>query len=107
MQAWCEALENHNARQPRLCFDTVCIDQSNTEEDLICVPVFSRGLQITGCHRQANISHQLVVLAGAFCAPEHGDLRPITQAPQTISMLGANRAARDQARDAWRNFVST
>ena len=39
MQVWCDAFEDHFPRQLRLWLDTVCINQNNTEEDLMCVPV--------------------------------------------------------------------
>eukprot|EP00927_Polykrikos_kofoidii_P049152 TRINITY_DN43271_c0_g1_i1.p1 TRINITY_DN43271_c0_g1~~TRINITY_DN43271_c0_g1_i1.p1 ORF type:complete len:591 (-),score=41.72 TRINITY_DN43271_c0_g1_i1:118-1890(-) len=40
---WCEDFRETHGRSPRLWLDKVCIDQTNIEEDLMCLPVFMAG----------------------------------------------------------------
>lgn len=82
---WCEEFKQRHGRSPMLWLDKVCIDQSNIEADLRCLPVF-----LASCRT-------LLVLAGStyltrlWCALElyvyvelHGSLkasRSITRIP--------------------------
>merc|ERR1711972_1174655 len=52
LQAWSAAFINENRREPSLWIDKFCIDQTNIDMDLRCLPIF-----LQGCKR-------LVVLCG-------------------------------------------
>jgi hypothetical protein len=52
LQRWCRRFEAEHGREPTLWFDKCCIDQTDIETSLRCLPVF-----ISGCR-------QLVVLCG-------------------------------------------
>eukprot|EP00929_Paragymnodinium_shiwhaense_P096648 TRINITY_DN58304_c0_g1_i1.p1 TRINITY_DN58304_c0_g1~~TRINITY_DN58304_c0_g1_i1.p1 ORF type:complete len:692 (-),score=54.59 TRINITY_DN58304_c0_g1_i1:112-2187(-) len=43
LTAWCEAFSQAHGRSPRLWFDKTCIDQTNIEDDLQCLPIFLAG----------------------------------------------------------------
>jgi len=52
LQGWRESFVQSHGREPRVWFDKCCIDQSNIDEDLRCLPVFLKGCR------------QMVVLCG-------------------------------------------
>lgn len=43
LQAWCETFVQVNGRPPVLWFDKVCIDQTDIQRDLQCLPIFLAG----------------------------------------------------------------
>jgi len=43
LQGWCADFEAQHGREPRLWFDKCCVDQTNIEDDLRCLPVFLSG----------------------------------------------------------------
>jgi len=43
LEDWCETFSAVNGRGPRLWFDKLCVDQSNIEDDLACLPIFLAG----------------------------------------------------------------
>jgi hypothetical protein len=45
LQTWCTAFSAKHGRQPKLWLDFCCIDQTNIEAHLRCLPVF-----LSGCH---------------------------------------------------------
>jgi len=52
LKAWCERFKATHGRQPKLWFDFCCIDQSNIQPHLRCLPVY-----LSGCRK-------LLVIAG-------------------------------------------
>ena len=46
LRDWCGEFENANQRQPQLWFDKVCIDQTNIQADLQCLPIFLAGCNL-------------------------------------------------------------
>lgn len=53
LSEWCAAFQRRAGRQPRLWIDKVCLDQTQIEDNLMCLPVF-----LAGCN-------QLLILAGS------------------------------------------
>jgi len=99
---WCSEFERDHERSPTLWFDKTCVDQSNIQADLECLPIFLAACDI------------LLVICGAtynerlWCCVELFVHVQMTEETETgapvILTIGVDAAEHQRIQAAWRTF---
>jgi hypothetical protein len=105
LQTWCKDFRRKHGREPKVWLDFCCIDQSNIEASLRCLPVY-----LSGCR-------ELLVIAGPtyvqrlWCAIElfvfvsiHGTTEGYEDVPLEMLVLGQTAEEHSSVRATFTNF---
>eukprot|EP00929_Paragymnodinium_shiwhaense_P095093 TRINITY_DN56057_c0_g2_i2.p1 TRINITY_DN56057_c0_g2~~TRINITY_DN56057_c0_g2_i2.p1 ORF type:complete len:652 (-),score=20.80 TRINITY_DN56057_c0_g2_i2:97-2052(-) len=98
---WCTDFCNTHGRAPRLWFDKVCIDQTNIQTDLQCLPIFIAGCNnlLVSCGRTYTTRLWCCVELFVFMKMSEGVDRHIH-----VIRTGNDDGTADQVTEAWTNF---
>jgi hypothetical protein len=100
---WCEQFKVEHGRFPRLWVDKLCIDQSNIEVDLQCLPVFLAGCNTIFAASGPTYPKRLwclveMLIYRAMLVADHH------RGPPVVSLLGETEVDRQTNRQGWVNF---
>merc|ERR1712232_863443 len=99
---WCTAYERAHERPPSLWFDKVCINQTNIQADLQCLPIF-----LAGCNRLLIIcgltyTSRLWCCVELFVFVQMADKD--SHATPIIRIIGADEEQRARVQESWTSF---
>eukprot|EP00929_Paragymnodinium_shiwhaense_P095091 TRINITY_DN56057_c0_g1_i1.p1 TRINITY_DN56057_c0_g1~~TRINITY_DN56057_c0_g1_i1.p1 ORF type:complete len:635 (-),score=33.76 TRINITY_DN56057_c0_g1_i1:97-2001(-) len=101
LEKWCTWFSGAYGRSPRLWFDKVCIDQTNIQTDLQCLPIFIAGCNnlLVSCGRTYTTRLWCCVELFVFMKMSEGVDRHIH-----VIRTGNDDGTADQVTEAWTNF---
>lgn len=100
---WCEDFKKRHNRSPKLWFDKVCIDQTQIQSDLACLPIFIAGCENLLICSGATYTSRLWCCVELFVYVQMKLSESVVNKPYILP-LGRDEQDRAQVLARWQHF---